>query len=181
LNTFALCMIILSLFLNQKEADFHSMTKVKVDSIIIQSATQIMNDTSMVGLSIGLYYNGDDFFQNFGSIEKGKEISPTKNTVYEIGSITKTFTGILLANAVLENKIDLNDDILAYLDDKYDNLRHNEIPIRIINLANHSSGLPEDIIPPEFYSLEKPTMYDIINVYEGDRGEMFLRDLHDKN
>ena len=151
----------------------------KIDSIVNKYVYELIEDNSMVGLSIGIYYNNDEFFYNYGTIEKGKNISPTKNTIYEIGSITKTFTGILLAHAVLENKINLNDDIYKYINSKYDNLRYKETPIKIINLANHSSGLPEDIIPKEFYSLKNPTMFDIVSLFEGDRGSMFLRDLHD--
>ena len=134
---------------------------------------------SMVGLSLGLYYNQEEFFHNFGTIEIGNNISPTQNTIYEIGSITKTFTGILLAHAVLEDKINLNDDIRPYLNNDYDNLRYDKFPIRIINLANHTSGLPEDIVPKEFFSLNNPTFYDIIDMFEEDSGSIFLRDLHD--
>jgi CubicO group peptidase (beta-lactamase class C family) len=153
----------------------------KVDSIIKKYALELMEDSSMIALSLGIYNKGDEFFFNFGTIEKGKNIPPTKNTIYEIGSITKTFTGILLANALLDKKVDLNEDIRIYLNENYDNLKYHDTPIKVINLANHSSGLPEDIIPKEFKSLKNPTMFDIINLFEGDRGSFFLKDLHDVN
>ena len=149
-----------------------------IDSIVNIYANNLMEDSSMIGLSIGLYNNGEEFFFNFGTIENGKNISPTKNTIYEIGSITKTFTGILLANAILEKKINVEEDVRTYLNESYDNLNYKETPIRILNLANHSSGLPEDIIPKEFESLTNPTMFDIVQIFEEDTGSMFLRDLH---
>ena len=171
--------LILLLFLGANVYATENPQEAKIDSIVNTHAKQLMNDSSMVGLSLGIYYDEENFFFNYGSIEKGQQISPTQNTIYEIGSITKTFTGILLAHAVLENKIDLNDDIRTYLKNDYSNLNYNGTPIRIINLANHSSGLPEDIYPKELNSLKNPTMFDIINLFEGDKGSMFLNDLHD--
>ncbi|MFC1481980.1 serine hydrolase domain-containing protein, partial [Candidatus Neomarinimicrobiota bacterium] len=75
-------------------------------------------------------------------------------------------------------KINLDDDIRSHLEGDYANLEYNGQSIKIINLANHSSGLPEDIIPKEFDTIQNPTMFDIVDLYRGDRGEMFLRDLH---
>ena len=131
-----------------------------------------------MGLSIGIYKDDLAFCYNYGTIEKDKRILPTSTTIYEIGSITKTFTGILLAQAVLDNKIKFDDDIRIYLKEEYKNLEYNGIPIRVINLANHTAGLPEDIYPEIIDKLKNPSMFDIINIYNGDRGLMFLKDLH---
>ena len=150
--------------------------QTNMDSVVHRTAIKLMDDR-MIGLSLGIYKNGEISFYNYGSIEKNKQVLPTRNTIYEIGSITKTFTGILLAQAVQENKLSLNDDIRLYLDPKFDNLEYGGDPIRIVNLANHTSGLPEDFIPEEFFKLENPTMFDIIHLYDKDRGELFLNDL----
>lgn len=102
---------------------------------------------SSAGLSIGLYTNEKNYFYNFGTIEKGKTILPTENTLYEIGSVAKTFTGFLLAKAVIEKKINLEDDIRNYLDGSYPNLEYTGNPIRIVHLANATAGIP-DWLPP---------------------------------
>lgn len=177
MKTKILIIFIFSFFLGSDIYAIVDSQKSELDSLVNKYARPLISDTSMVGLSLGIYHNGENFFFNYGRTEKGGQTPPTKNTVYEIGSITKTFTGILLSHAVKENKIDLNDDIRTYVSEKFDNLNFDGMPIKIINLANHSSGLPEDIIPPEFNSLKNPTMFDIINIYENDKGAMFLRDL----
>ncbi|KAA1241432.1 serine hydrolase [Aquimarina sp. RZ0] len=38
-----------------------------------------------------------------------------ENSVFEIGSVSKTFTGILLADMVLKNEIKLDDPLQNYL------------------------------------------------------------------
>jgi CubicO group peptidase (beta-lactamase class C family) len=68
---------------------------------------------------------------------------PSQNTVYEIGSITKTFVSFYLANAVLEHKVSLDDDIRKYLKESYPNLEYNGAPIQLVHLANTTSLLPD--------------------------------------
>src|SRR5438128_132254 len=63
-------------------------------------------------LSIGVIKNGVTYSCNFA---RAKTDTPTDKTIYEIASITKSFTGILLAHAILENKIGLDDDVRKYL------------------------------------------------------------------
>ncbi|NJN34345.1 MAG: beta-lactamase family protein [Saprospiraceae bacterium] len=85
---------------------------------------------------------------------------PNNNTLYEIGSITKTFTGLLLAQAVFEKKIDLMADIRQYLPEKYPNLTFEEHPILIQHLANHTAGLTsfpyEDIAAKPNFDAQNP-------------------------
>lgn len=116
--------------------------KTKSDSLVVNLGENFMKDKQAVGLSIGVYNNGVVSFYNFGTTEKGKSIQPTQNTVYEIGSVTKAFVSLILANAVLEKKVNLNDDIRKYLDGSYPNLEYSKKPITLEQLANTTSGIP---------------------------------------
>jgi len=115
-----------------------------------------MKEKGTVGLSIGIYNKGKTFFYNFGSTEKDKKTIPTENTGYQIGSVTKTFISFLLAKAVDEKKVNIDDDIRKYLDGEYPNLEYAGNPIRLINLANISSGLPDLLPPVPDYILKAP-------------------------
>jgi CubicO group peptidase (beta-lactamase class C family) len=116
--------------------------KSHLDSVVQQSVTAYMNTKNVAGLSVGILVNDEMLTYNFGETKKGNNTLPTGNTIYEIGSITKVFTGILLANAVIENKVRLDDDIRKYLTGNYPNLEYSGKPIRLVNLSNHTSGLP---------------------------------------
>jgi serine-type D-Ala-D-Ala carboxypeptidase/endopeptidase len=72
--------------------------------------------------------------------------APNGKTVYEIGSITKTFTALLLAEAVDQHLLKLDDDAQKYLPRGVVLPTYSEkgqaFPIRLIDLVTHTSGLP---------------------------------------
>jgi len=123
----------------------------RYDKLINKLGQDFIKHPASVGLSIGFFANGKTCFYNFGTTEKGTGSPPSQNTVYEIGSITKTFTSILLANAVAEGKVKLDDDIRKYLDGNYPNLERGGKGITLKELANATSGLPNFLpaIPDE--------------------------------
>jgi serine-type D-Ala-D-Ala carboxypeptidase/endopeptidase len=114
-----------------------------VDSLVNNLGANFIKNKQAVGLSIGVYINGKACFYNFGTTEIGTSQLPTKHTVYEIGSITKTFVSFILANAVLEQKVSLDDDVRKYLKGSYPNLEYRGHPIQLIHLANTTSLLPD--------------------------------------
>lgn len=65
--------------------------------------------------------------------------------IFDIGSITKTFTGIILAKMVQEGVVDLNEPIKNLLPVKLHQSSKNGKEITIVDLADHTSGLPRDI------------------------------------
>jgi serine-type D-Ala-D-Ala carboxypeptidase/endopeptidase len=94
------------------------------------------------GMSIGVYLHGRTVTFNYGYLEPDNRRAPTRKTLYPIASITKTFTGALLAQAQLEGKLKLDDDVRRHLDGDYPNLEFDGHPIRLFDLLDHRSGLP---------------------------------------
>lgn len=133
---------LLIIFIVLSYTTFGQTKKVNTDTLVKKLGETFMKEKQAVGLSIGVYNNGVTSFYNFGTIEKGKLIQPTQNTVYEIGSLTKAFVSLILANAVIEKKVTLNDDIRKYLDGSYPNLEYQNQPITLEQLANTTSGIP---------------------------------------
>lgn len=89
------------------------------------------------------YLEGDKVsYFNYGKteIENGKEVN--QNTVYEIGSISKVFTTILLADEVLKGNMKLSDPISMYLPKSVTVPQIDGKVITLKDLATHSSGLP---------------------------------------
>ncbi len=74
---------------------------------------------------------------------KGKPVTP--DTVYEIGSITKIFTGILLAQEIESGVIQLGDPLQGYLPEGIEAPSYNGKQITLTDLVTHRSGLPRDI------------------------------------
>lgn len=79
------------------------------------------------------------------------------NTIYEIGSITKAFTGILLAEAVRRNEVKLDDPVAKYLPATVKVPQRNGKQITLQSLSNHTSGLPR--LPSNFRSADPANPY----------------------
>lgn len=75
----------------------------------------------------------------FGRLDSGA--APDGDTVYEIGSITKTFTATLLAQAVLAGHVSLDTPVAKLLPD-FTIPSRNGLQITLGNIATQHSGLP---------------------------------------
>lgn len=88
--------------------------------------------------SIAFIKNGEVSYYGTKNLNDTLEYSNNSNKIFEIGSITKIFTSTLLANLVLEDKINLNNSIQNYFNFPVKNKQ-----ITVLQLANHTSGLPK--------------------------------------
>ncbi|MCC9074087.1 beta-lactamase family protein [Flavobacterium sp. F-65] len=85
--------------------------------------------------------DGKIYTKHYGEIDKEKGNKAINETLFEIASTTKVFTGILVANVPLEGKLKLDNDIPKYLNEEFQNLEFKESPIKIKNLITHRSGI----------------------------------------
>lgn len=95
----------------------------------------------------------------YGKVRKDAKIVPGANTIFEIGSVTKTFTALLLAELVEENSVKLSDPVQKFLPDTVTVPRKGKREITLGDLATHTSGLPR--IPGNFGG------NDLLNPYAG--------------
>ena len=113
--------------------------KPKIDALV----APLIDNKAVVGLTVGIRRGDEELFLSYGTIEPGKDTAPTPETVYEIGSITKAFTGVLLADESLRNGLDLNTTVVDALPAGAPKPeKPAEKPITLAHLATHTSGLP---------------------------------------
>ncbi|GEM_PF-164316 len=123
-----------------------SSTELPADTTaFIQEA---IDNGDLTGVVVVLVEGDAVVTRGFGlaSTETGK--APDADSVFQIGSITKTFTGALLADAVLSGKMTLSDPVQAYLPAGVTIAQVGERPMTIEDLATHRSGLPR--LEPDF-------------------------------
>ena len=105
-------------------------------------AKQLLADEVAVGFVVGIYKDGEGQVIGYGEMEKGKGAAPDGDTIYEIGSASKAFTGILLADLVLRGRVKLDDPYQKYLPEAAQAELKNPSNITFEHLATHTSGLP---------------------------------------
>ena len=116
-------------------AMFESNTKAELIEFMDGNLGQVV--------SIAIVDGGNVYQYHLGQLSNGDV--PNNQTIYEIASITKTYTGLVVANAIIDGKVELDRDIRDYLKNhKYQNLEHSNQYITLRHLITHTSGLPQD-------------------------------------
>jgi CubicO group peptidase (beta-lactamase class C family) len=94
-----------------------------------------------IGLVVGVVSKDQAVLLGFGSQRLGDSLRPTADTVFEIGSISKAFTGILLARLVESGEVELDDRIGELLPEGW-TLSEAAREVTLRHLTTHTSGFP---------------------------------------
>lgn len=131
-----------------------------------------MQEASIVGLSAAVLVDGRQAWAKaYGFADKESQKPYTLTTIQNIGSISKTFTGICMMHAVDAGKLSLDEDINKYLPFKVVNPYFPNEKITLRNLGGHVSGITD-----------RDPIYDNSYYYGGDSPESlgdFLKNYFD--
>ena len=98
-----------------------------------------LKNDKFVGASVGIFIDGKEYYLNYGHTKKGGP-EPTNETIYEIGSISKVFTGLLLADAVAREELTLDTTVGSMIPSLGEKAEASDITL--LELTHHMSGLP---------------------------------------
>lgn len=128
-----------------------------IDTIIGQR----IKDGGMVGVAGAIIVNKKVvWMKGYGFADREHAIPFTADTIMNIGSISKTFTGVALMRAVQEGKVSLDENINSYLPFKVINPHHPGDPITLRQLATHTAGITD-----------RSSIYDSAYHFGGDSPE----------
>ena len=117
--------------------------RAKIDS----TYTTLLKRNKVTGTSIAIVDNGEIVYATgygFSDLENKKKADA--NTIYGIGSITKTFTALSIMQLQEQEKLRVTNSIKDYLVDlKIENPFNDSNQIYISDILCHTSGLPSDI------------------------------------
>ncbi|MEO6632016.1 MAG: serine hydrolase domain-containing protein, partial [Mucilaginibacter sp.] len=116
-----------------------------MDEQLIQAYINGICQTEKIpALTLSVWKEDDgesNFFSGFANIEKRLPVNA--DTVFQLGSISKLYTTILILKLVDEGLLQLNNTLCEVLGAKLNNCTDNRIgQIKLIDLLNHTSGLP---------------------------------------
>ena len=77
-----------------------------------------------------------------GATAPGGTVAPDADTVFEIGSITKVFTSLVLADMVVRGEVRLDDPVAKFLPKTVRVPGRDGREITLLDLSNQVSGLP---------------------------------------
>jgi D-alanyl-D-alanine-carboxypeptidase/D-alanyl-D-alanine-endopeptidase len=148
-------------------------------AVMDTNAKKLAGKSGAYSVSIGILKDGKIYTKHYGEIDKGKGNRADDNTYFEIASVTKLFTGQLVAKAVLEGKINLEDDIRKFLNGDYPNLEYNGVAIKIKNLISYNSALPRTLPDDEeiLKNLTNETPFLLRNLSNTYSRDQFSKDL----
>src|SRR5215470_12527749 len=95
-----------------------------------------------VGIVVGVIEPKGRRVAAYGSLAKGDRRTLDGDTIFEIGSISKVFTSLVLADMVNRKEVALDDPAAKYLPEYVNVTERNGKSITLLDLSTHSSGLP---------------------------------------
>jgi CubicO group peptidase (beta-lactamase class C family) len=135
-------------------------------------ADRIDKQKASVGISVGVIDANGRRFVSHGTFAVDDTRSVGRDTMYEIGSITKVFTSLVLSDMVQRGEISLDDPVARHLPPEVKIPERGGHKITLVDLATQTSGLPRmpaNFLPKDFtnpyadYPAER--MYDFLRGY----------------
>jgi len=121
---------------------FAKATEGKLDPRVAAAARSELEKKRHVGLVVGTLENGAARVQGFGRLSEARPEAPDGRTIFEIGSITKVFSGILLAQLAAEGKVAVSDPAQRHVPEGWTLPSREGAVITLAQLSTHTSGLP---------------------------------------
>lgn len=126
----------------QKKIEEQKIFKI-TDKLKETIQSLVNNNKTNAAIVVGLVDPNGTQFYGYGNMSNANPITVDKDTIFAIGSITKVFTTILLADMVNSGLVNLDDPIEKYFPPSVKAPTYNGQKITLENLATHTSGLPE--------------------------------------
>ncbi|EPF72172.1 MCA family class C beta-lactamase [Acinetobacter rudis] len=121
----------------QLHANETGQNEKSIESAITQSFKPLMDQYGVAGMAIGVIYNGKKYEQYYGIQSEKANKSVNHQTLFELGSLSKTFTAISGTYANNLGKISLNDHPSKYMPE----LKNSEIDqVSLLELLTYTSG-----------------------------------------
>lgn len=114
-----------------------SLSEVQVKEIVDKNIRPLMEKESIPGMAVGIIYNGQAQTYSYGLADTKAQVPVSERTLFELGSVSKTFTGLAAGYALTEGLFDLRDSVRKYWPElpaaTWDN-------IQMLNLATYTAG-----------------------------------------
>jgi serine-type D-Ala-D-Ala carboxypeptidase/endopeptidase len=122
----------------------------RAEDPLLEEATEFFGqvlhiETGVPGLIVAAVRGQDTAIAGFGEAADGSSRAPDGKTLMRVGSITKAFTGQVLASLAADGTVALTDPLSEHLDWDVQIPSRDGNVLRLIDLATHAGGLPREV------------------------------------
>lgn len=125
-----------------------SLSEQQVKEIVDQQFKPLLDQYKIPGLAVGVTLNGQHYFINYGLASKSNEQPVSNNTLFELGSVSKTFNATLAGYAQAQGQLLLSDHPAKY----FPELKNTAVnKATILNLGTYTAGgfplqFPDEVV-----------------------------------
>ncbi|SAK44192.1 beta-lactamase [Caballeronia calidae] len=125
----------------------HAEDATAIRATVDQTIEPLMAQHGIAGMAVGVVVKGEPYVFDYGVASKATKQPVTRDTLFELGSISKTFTATLASYAQIEGDLSLSDPVSKHLP----SLAGSEFgKVTLLDLGTHTPGglplqVPDDV------------------------------------
>src|SRR5438552_6462626 len=98
------------------------------------------------GVAVGVWADGREMYACHGVTSVDNPLPVDRDTLYTLGSISKTYTATALMRLVAEGRVELDAPVRRYVPELVLADERAAAEVTVLNLLNHTSGLGWDLL-----------------------------------
>lgn len=118
-------------------AKTESTVSGQLKSVVDECAKGLMNEYDIPGLAVAVTIDGMRYFYNYGFADESKGSLVTNDTIFELGSISKTFAATLTGYAQEKGKLNMDDKVKDYIPELENSVLGNT---KLVHVATYTAG-----------------------------------------